>query len=431
MKTDDDSVSGYGISRSNDAGPINFSRATKLERGGSTCDVYLARMYNKTVFVKRLKEEFRSSSVHRTAFAKEFELGINLLHPALPVYRDIHDDYIVMDYIDGFTLGEMIARGDRWLMNPENIRGMLRRLVEVTGYLHSKNILHSDIKQDNVMITRGTRNTMLIDLDKAYTFTHNDTAGAPDNYGLENDDHGNPAIDFNGIARIVDRLTSAGFPTGQFRRFRRLCQSRDVTVDKLLKSLERSKRSLWGVLVALLLFIAGVTGVVLLSQRDTGTDVAPVGSDTESSVADSLPPSVGAINESEEEVVAPAVVRADDYLTVINRELGGHFKPVEEKIREAEDLLNSGTATDSELREANSAIIRSNSIAVQRVYKIYVARFPEVEAGKVELAIANSAVCRKINDRQGEISGKIASEIMRRHPESYTAGDTALIYNYR
>lgn len=274
MLSDDEITSDFGEKKEEwKFGLTGYSQVVRLESSGSTCDAFTARHRNKKVFIKRLKPEFRNAPLQRAAFAKEYELGINLIHPALPVYRDCREDYIVIDYVDGVTLADMIAGRDPWLMEPGNIRKMLRQLVSVVGYLHDKNVIHSDIKTDNVMITHGTRNTMLIDLDKAYTFAHNNTGGAPANYGLEPDDEGNPAIDFHGIARIVTRLTDAGFPMRRFSGFQQMCQNASVNAELLLKELDRKSQP-WGRFFAgsMILLVVAVTTVFIwlgLSSRNS------------------------------------------------------------------------------------------------------------------------------------------------------------------
>lgn len=427
MQIDDDMPSGYGDNKESNFESINFSRATRLGRSGSTCDAYIVRMRHKTVFVKRLKEELRSSPRERTAFEKEYELGINLVHPALPIYRAKGDDYIVMDYVDGTTLADMIAKRDPWLMNSENIRGMLRQLVDVVGYMHRKNVLHSDIKPDNVMITYGTRNTVLIDLDKAYTFTHNDTAGAPGKYGLPDDDHGNPAIDYNGIAGIVRRLTAAGFPTKPFRRFERKLAESDVTADKLLNALKPGRKGLYAFIVVGIAAVTALAFALALTPKSPAADediageeiveeevITPVSADTTAT-------------EPEVPKAEPKAVVADNYEAIINRGLEGHFASVDEQIVQVEKLLQSGSATDAELREANYAVNRSVGIAIQSAYTLYDGRFPDVDAIKVQMAVASSPACRKILDRQASLSKRIAAEIMRRHPSSYTASDSSYL----
>ncbi len=260
MPSTDELTSGFGTDSSESNFGLNrYSQLTQLPSSGSTCDTFTARRHNRTVFIKRLKPQLRSAACERAAFAKEFELGITLSHPSLPVYRDLADDFIVIDYVDGLTLADMMAAGDPWLKDPANIRKMLRQLVEVVAYLHHRNVIHSDIKTDNVMLTHGTRNLMLIDLDKAYTYTHDSTAGAPSNYGLEPTDIGNPAIDFLGIARIVRRLAEAGYPTGRLGGFERMCRRPGITAEALLHDLDRRH------LPAAVYWAAGLAAVALAS----------------------------------------------------------------------------------------------------------------------------------------------------------------------
>ena len=105
---------------------IDFDDAIRLSGGGSTCDIYRMRWQRREVFVKRLKEEFRSKPLYLDALDKEFEVGVKLRHPSLPIYHEFHRDYIVLDYIDGLTLSEMIKRNDSWLSNVRNIIKMLK-----------------------------------------------------------------------------------------------------------------------------------------------------------------------------------------------------------------------------------------------------------------------------------------------------------------
>ena len=49
---------------------IDFDDAVKLPGGGSTCDIYRTRWQRREVFVKRLKEEFRSKPLYLDALDK-------------------------------------------------------------------------------------------------------------------------------------------------------------------------------------------------------------------------------------------------------------------------------------------------------------------------------------------------------------------------
>ena len=196
---------------------INLDTAVRLPEGGSTCDIYRTKWQRRDVFVKRLKEKYRSNPLYLDALDKEFDIGVKLRHPSLPVYHEFHRDYIVLDYIDGQTLAEMIERQDPWLKKEKNIIRMLKELVDVLGYLHQHNIAHCDIKPDNIMITANGRNLVLIDFDKSYTDALNDTSGHPGKYGLPADAKGRFAIDFRRFSMC--RNSSKGWADRDKRRF--------------------------------------------------------------------------------------------------------------------------------------------------------------------------------------------------------------------
>ncbi|MDE6643854.1 MAG: protein kinase [Muribaculaceae bacterium] len=221
-------------------GEIDFDDAVRLPDGGSTCDIYRTKWQRRNVFVKRLKEQYRSNPLYLDALDKEFDIGVNLKHPSLPEYREFHRDFIVLDYIDGLTLAEMIKRQDPWLKSEKNIVKMLKELVDVVGYLHRHNVVHCDIKPDNIMITANGRNLVLIDFDKSYTDSLGDTSGHPGKYGLPIDEKGCMAIDFHGIAMVVEKLKSniPGFKFSAYRRFVNACNKLDVSCEELIAILD-------------------------------------------------------------------------------------------------------------------------------------------------------------------------------------------------
>ncbi len=214
---------------------IDFDDAIKLPDGGSTCDLYRTKWHRRDVFVKRLKEEFRSKPLYLDALDKEYDIGVNLHHPSLPEYREFHRDYIVIDYIDGLTLAEMVKQRDPWLRNEGNIVRMLSELVNVVEYLHRHNVVHCDIKADNIMITANNSNLILVDFDKCYTDALGDTSGDPEKYGLSVKDVGRTAIDFHAIGRLVEMLKRdvPGFKFGNWKQFVKTCYNPDATCDDL------------------------------------------------------------------------------------------------------------------------------------------------------------------------------------------------------
>ena len=223
---------------------IYFDDAVKLPGGGSTCDIFKTRWQRRDVFVKRLKEGLRSKPLYLDALDKEYEIGVSLKHPSLPDYREFHRYYIVIDYIDGLTLTEMMNRRDTWLSGEKHIYSMLRQLVEVVAYLHRHNVVHCDIKPDNIMITANGHNLVLVDFDKCYTDALNDTSGNPTKYGVAVEDAGSIAIDFHGIAKVVEKLKAnvSGFKFRKYKEFVKACYSPDITCDELMELLASGTR---------------------------------------------------------------------------------------------------------------------------------------------------------------------------------------------
>lgn len=286
MVSDSDNISGFDSDAISDGGPIDFDLAQRLDREGSTCDVYVTRYHRRRVFVKRLKEKFRANSVYRAALDKEFELGVGLHHKSLPEYREYHDDYIVMDYIDGVTLAKVIksdaddetdaSAASRWLRHPDNLKRMLKELIEVTGYLHRHNIVHCDIKPDNVILTDGTFNLMLIDFDKSYTSWLDDTSGSPSLYGVAPSRRGDTDIDFHGIGKIIDALIANGFKTRRLARLRDRCFDSGVTAGDLLAILDKRPPSQPLSVVILIAVVLTSIGLAIWLAPDNKDNIKPV-----------------------------------------------------------------------------------------------------------------------------------------------------------
>lgn len=70
---------------------------------------------------------------------------------------------IVMEYIDGQTL-------DSWLRSKSSLRQrhqILNEILDAIQYLHSKQIIHGDLKPGNILITNGGNHIKLLDLGLA------------------------------------------------------------------------------------------------------------------------------------------------------------------------------------------------------------------------------------------------------------------------
>ena len=270
MNDDSDIISGFDSSADHESlFAVDYSAAHQLNRSGSTCYAYECTVQHRRVFIKRLKTEYRDNPLYRAAFSKEYDLGVSLSHPSLPRYVGFGGDYIAMDFIEGDTLSELIKRGDRRLENKSFLRKLMNELIDVVEYLHARNIVHCDIKADNIIISPyRDRPAKLIDLDKAYTSWLSDTSGNPAKYDCDGCADG--AIDFRGIGLIAAKLG--------LKKIAKACDRSDITADSLRALLNHRKKFILWVVAGIVAVAGAVAAIVFLPKN------SPVG-DAEASIS--------------------------------------------------------------------------------------------------------------------------------------------------
>lgn len=154
-----------------------FDAIERLDTQGAICDTFRVKLYGKLHFLKRLKAECSGDIRYQEALRKEFETGYRLEHPNLVRYISIDDDGILMDYVDGETLSQRLSCNPEFFNNRKYTDKFLRQLLSVIGYLHSNQVLHLDLKPDNILLTRINDVVKLTDLGCCYTDTFTDTSG--------------------------------------------------------------------------------------------------------------------------------------------------------------------------------------------------------------------------------------------------------------
>lgn len=271
--------------------------AKLLPLGGTTCDCYQVKLYGKLHFLKRLKPALSTNPLVKAAFDKEFETGYRLEHPNLVRYIscDKQGDGILMEYIDGMTLTRFVATHPSFLEDYNNARRFLQQLLNVVGYLHDHQVLHLDLKPDNILITRIGNNVKLIDLGFCYTDTYTDTMGRTDRFAAPEQLDGSRDVDARtdiyAIGRILQTLPCATMFGDIIDRCTRHDMARRYqSVSEILELLASRKKSArrwpWLVILAILLSLAG-WGIYSYQSHMT-PHVAPVGQQDTTSVAHPL-----------------------------------------------------------------------------------------------------------------------------------------------
>ena len=125
---------------------------------GGMSDVYKAKdnVLGRFVAIKVLRQEFTEDMNFVTKFHAEAQAAAGLEHPNIVNIYDVGSDnsmhYIVMEYIDGITLKSYIEKKGQ-LTDKEAISIAIQvgRGIEAA---HNKNIIHRDIKPQNIMISK-------------------------------------------------------------------------------------------------------------------------------------------------------------------------------------------------------------------------------------------------------------------------------------
>jgi len=121
-------------------------------------EVYKAKdtRLERTVAVKVLPERLSSSAEVRQRFEREAKTISQLSHAHICALYDVgregETEYLVMEYLEGETLSERLARG------PLPLEQTLRygqEIVDALDKAHRQGIVHRDLKPANVMLTKS------------------------------------------------------------------------------------------------------------------------------------------------------------------------------------------------------------------------------------------------------------------------------------
>ncbi|MDX2648033.1 Stk1 family PASTA domain-containing Ser/Thr kinase [Streptomyces sp. PA03-1a] len=139
-----------------------YELGSVLGRGGMA-EVYIAHdtRLGRTVAVKTLRVDLARDPSFQARFRREAQSAASLNHPSIVAVYDTGEDYvdgvsipyIVMEYVDGSTLRELLHSGRKLL--PERSLEMTIGILQALEYSHRSGIVHRDIKPANVMLTRN------------------------------------------------------------------------------------------------------------------------------------------------------------------------------------------------------------------------------------------------------------------------------------
>jgi hypothetical protein len=178
-----------------------------------------------------LKENLDASPEAQRQFEREATLLAGLRHPNLPRVTDYfflpgQGQYLVMDFIDGYSLVEAVKQNSGPLPESRAL-DWIEQVCNALTYLHSQKppIIHRDIKPQNILITPAGQ-VMLVDfgISKIYDPVLSTTGGArgvtpgfspPEQYGRARTD---PRSDLYALSATLYYLLTAHEPPDAIER---------------------------------------------------------------------------------------------------------------------------------------------------------------------------------------------------------------------
>ena len=258
-----------------------FDAIEQVESQGATCDTFRVKLYGKLHFLKRLKAEYAGDIRYREALRKEFETGYRLEHPNLVRYLSLDKNGILMEYVDGETLSQRLTKNPDYFNEQEHTDKFVRQLLGVLGYLHSHQVLHLDLKPDNILLTHINNDVKLIDLGFCRTDAFVDTQGYTSGFAAPEQLSGGEVdvrTDIYAFGKILALLPNHSFYNKVIARCTAENPSaRYQSIDEILYDINHRRRYfLYAAAFAAIVAVLAI-GIALLTHREAA---APVIQDT-------------------------------------------------------------------------------------------------------------------------------------------------------
>lgn len=124
---------------------------------GGMADVYLAKdiILSRTIAIKILRTSLARDPIYVTRFQREASAAAALSHKNIVEIYDVGEDedkyYIVMEYVPGTTLKELILK--RGALHYVEAIDIMKQVVSGIAKAHQLGIVHRDLKPQNILVT--------------------------------------------------------------------------------------------------------------------------------------------------------------------------------------------------------------------------------------------------------------------------------------
>lgn len=237
------------------SGPIRQDLGLHHAEGFGDVKPFAKNLYEATCDGKKCL--LKTSLPGQTSLLRrEYDISCNLQHPYILTPLRYSEDTpvgpaIVMEYIEGCTLTEFVAKGQ----SHEVLRRLLVEILDAVDYLHKKGLIHNDLKPDNILVSNIGSHIRIIDFglsdkDAEYLIKR---LGGTDGSSAPEVIEDNPDIPFTTSSDVwsLGYIIRIMFP-GRYRAIVRKCRRQNpkdrypdiVSLEKALRNADRLRRFL-------------------------------------------------------------------------------------------------------------------------------------------------------------------------------------------
>ena len=133
---------------------------------GTFSDVYYGiHIATKAEVAVKVTRKGFDESLSIQNMRREAEILMSLHHPFIASFYEFRETdmhcYLVMEYVNGVSLLDYI--NEKKGLSDTDAKPIFQQLVSAISYIHSKNVIHRDLKAENIMYNPDTKRVKIID----------------------------------------------------------------------------------------------------------------------------------------------------------------------------------------------------------------------------------------------------------------------------
>ena len=287
----DKSDSGFIEPTSPDETSGHFSGYVEIPSDGFNC-LYKAKRNGRLYVLKGLKAELRDKPAYKELLKKEFDISVQFNHPNIVSVHSFEQDpvagsCIVMDCIAGQTLREFLKT------NPDKATRLriVKEMLTAMSYYHSLQVIHRDLKPDNILITNNGNHVKLIDFGLGDTDFHTvmkQPAGSDKYAAPEQKDHSvtiDCRADIYAFGKILQQIFPNKYGKIADKCTKEIREERYSSAEEIANAIDKSDKTKTAAII-IPIAIALALAMFLLIPRDNTT---PTNTDLETSYTEETP----------------------------------------------------------------------------------------------------------------------------------------------